>query len=582
MKHRRRAILKQLGALSAVSFSTAGTAMAVDCSGVDDWESGTSYQAGEKVVHGGSLWEADQWNWDHEPGSDDSYQPWSELGSCNSGDDGGDGGDGGDGNDSPTADVNVSPNSPEPGETVEFNASGSTDPDGVIESYEWDFGDDSTGSGETTSHSYESEGEYTVTLTVTDDSGASGTDSTTLSVSSAPEPPGDEFKVIGYYPGWKAESPYDYYPEDIPWGKVTDVQYAFLGVDAENSVPTIMSDKDRENLERLRELKSGPAADTRVKISVGGWADSEGFSKIASNESNRQNFADRCIEIIREYDLDGIDIDWEHPGSQQGKCGCGSNEDYETHVDLLHALRDALDTAGQEDDQHYSLSVANGGSDWNAGGLRHGEIGEICDYTMIMAYDFTGSWMDVAGQNAPLYGDAHPMENTQYGEQYHDQYYVEYAVDQLYAGTHDETGYWPGQWEYPPADPAENNELVLGLPFYGRGFNGTELYSSYSGLPEGTWHDALEDGADPTGAFDFGDLQANYEGQDGWTKEYHEPGTTPYLVNESEETIISYDDPQSIEEKVQFAKKRGMQGVMVWELSQDYNETLLDTINQTS
>ncbi len=74
MKHRRRAILKQLGALSAVSFSTAGTAMAVDCSGVDDWESGTSYQAGEKVVHGGSLWEADQWNWDHEPGSDDSYQ----------------------------------------------------------------------------------------------------------------------------------------------------------------------------------------------------------------------------------------------------------------------------------------------------------------------------------------------------------------------------------------------------------------------------------------------------------------------------------------------------------------------------
>ncbi len=53
-------------------------------------------------------------------------------------------------------------------------------------------------------------------------------------------------------------------------------------------------------------------------------------------------------------------------------------------------------------------------------------------------------------------------------------------------------------------------------------------------------------------------------------------------MNESEETIISYDDPQSIEEKVQFAKKRGMQGVMVWELSQDYNETLLDTINQTS
>ncbi|EMA52569.1 MULTISPECIES: glycosyl hydrolase family 18 protein [Halococcus] len=484
----------------------------------------------------------------------------------------------GDPNEVPTASFAVDPSMPAPGKAATFDASGSSDPDGSISSYEWDFGDGSTGSGKTVSHTYSSKGTYTVSLTVTDGAGASATTTSDVTVGTGPS---DEFKVIGYYPGWKATPEYDYYPKDIPWSKVTDVQYAFLGVDAKKAVPTIMSEQDRKNLKRFKKLKSGPASDTRVKVSIGGWADSEGFSDIAASQSKRQTFADRSVEIVRKYDLDGVDIDWEHPGSSQGKCQCGRNADYENHIKLLQALRDALDAAGKEDGQKYYLSVANGGSDWNAGGLRHGKIGEICDYTMIMAYDFTGSWMDVAGLNAPLYGSGHPTENSQYGETYTAQYYVEYSVDKLYAGNHGETGYWPGQWKYPPAEPAAHNELVLGLPFYGRGFNGTELYGSYSGLPKGTWHDQLEKGADPTGAFDFGDLEANYQNTSGWTKYRHQPGSVPYLVNEAENTIISYDDEQAIEEKVKFAKKRGMQGVMFWELSQDWNETLLDAILAT-
>jgi len=52
-----------------------------------------------------------------------------------------------------------------------FNASGCIDPDGVIISYLWDFGDGSQGTGETPTHVYRSPGYYTVTLTVTDNSG---------------------------------------------------------------------------------------------------------------------------------------------------------------------------------------------------------------------------------------------------------------------------------------------------------------------------------------------------------------------------------------------------------------------------
>ncbi|WP_137293321.1 PKD domain-containing protein [Nocardioides dongxiaopingii] len=63
-----------------------------------------------------------------------------------------------------------------------FDASGSNDPDGTIVSYAWNFGDAETGTGASPAHTFNAPGTYTVTLTVTDDRGATGTVSQPVTV----------------------------------------------------------------------------------------------------------------------------------------------------------------------------------------------------------------------------------------------------------------------------------------------------------------------------------------------------------------------------------------------------------------
>lgn len=89
-------------------------------------------------------------------------------------------------NTAPAADLTHSPSNPAVGETVTFDASGSSDPDGSIVEYRWDVDGDgsveATTTGATRTHSYGSTGDYSVTVTVVDDASATASATDTVQV----------------------------------------------------------------------------------------------------------------------------------------------------------------------------------------------------------------------------------------------------------------------------------------------------------------------------------------------------------------------------------------------------------------
>lgn len=103
-------------------------------------------------------------------------------------------------NEAPQASFTLTPSNGSAPLVVKVDASGSSDTDGTIQSYAWDFGDAQSGTGRVVEHRYSATGTYPVTLTVTDDDGATDTAQTTLTVSSAPQAGRAEVVCVLYNP----------------------------------------------------------------------------------------------------------------------------------------------------------------------------------------------------------------------------------------------------------------------------------------------------------------------------------------------------------------------------------------------
>lgn len=120
-----------------------------------------------------------------------------------------------------------------------------------------------------------------------------------------------EPKIVGYY----SVDVFDEPVENLQSQYLTDVMYAFIIPHADGTIYIPKPDILRELVEKAH------ADGAKVHASIGGWS-AEGenllsnFITIASDEELTRKFIESCVWLIREYDLDGIEIDWEHPTAE--------------------------------------------------------------------------------------------------------------------------------------------------------------------------------------------------------------------------------------------------------------------------
>ncbi|WKB55523.1 chitinase C-terminal domain-containing protein [Eleftheria terrae] len=622
--------------LALLLASGAGSAWAVDCTGMPEWNATDAYTGGNKVQQNKQAYQAKWWTQNQSPATHSStWDVWSALGAC----------DGSAVNQPPVAAFTASTN----GLVVNVNGSASADPDGTIASYAWAFGDGATASGATASRTYAAAGTYTVTLTVTDNKGATHSKGQAVTVggSSANKPPtvgltapsagasasvgdavalaanaadsdgkvakvgfyvngslvaedstapygaswtaragvadivaratddkgastdsaavritvqgqvaGDERcrpeglyttpgtspayckvyddqgrekmgadkprRIIGYFTSWRTgkNGAPAYLASQIPWNRLTHINYAFAHVDGANRLsvgnvsdpnnpatgmtwpgvagaemdPTL-SYKGHFNL-LTKFKKQHPLVKTLV--SVGGWAETGGYfdadgKRVASggfytmttnadgsaNTAGIETFADSAVAFLRQYGFDGLDIDYEYATSMKD---AGNPDDFaisnarraslmKNYVVLMRTLRAKLDAAGQADARHYLLTVAAPSSGYLLRGMENYQVTSYLDYVNLMSYDLHGAWNQFVGPNAALFDDGKDAELVAWN----------YYSTSQYA----RIGYLNTDWAYHyfrGAMPA--GRINIGVPYYSRG------WKDVNGGTNGLWGQA--------------------------------------------------------------------------------------------
>lgn len=115
---------------------------------------------------------------------------------------------------------------------------------------------------------------------------------------------------------------------------LTHINYAFGHVNETLNGVRLNSDERLREIVALKEQKPT----LKVLVSIGGWG-SGGFSEMASNRALREAFAADCKRLVDEFNLDGIDLDWEYPTHSWAPGVASSPDDYDNYTLLSMNIR---------------------------------------------------------------------------------------------------------------------------------------------------------------------------------------------------------------------------------------------------
>ena len=276
----------------------------------------------------------------------------------------------------------------------------------------------------------------------------------------------------------------------------------------------------------------------KLLLFIGGWGkNADGFSEMAKDDTKRALFCSECVRLCNEYNLDGVDLDWEYPTyAAKTKLSDGTyyynGADPADRANFTTLVKDLRAALGDE----RIISFAAASSDYSSASyIDYKGVLTWVDYINVMTYSMGDPSPDDPSKqrhNSPMYKSSR-FANSRGGadciEGYHNKQGVPY------------------------------NRMNYGLGFYGHGASPYPSSVSYAMARE-----ALEKGTAD------GKSVAGYN-----IRWWDEQSKSCYLGNADGVMYASYEDVESLRYRVEYALSTGLLGVFAWEYLEDDSEGTL-------
>ena len=329
-----------------------------------------------------------------------------------------------------------------------------------------------------------------------------------------------------------------------PWA---DWQTSFSAENSVDGVADVAGQPYAGNMNQIAELK---AKNPKLKalISLGGWSGSKYFSDAALTDASRKKLVASCLDLWIEGNLpglpdgiaagvfDGIDLDWEWPGSSGEVGNIIRPEDKRNFTLLAAEFRAQLDRLGRADRKKYLLTAFLPAAPAKIeAGFEVDRIFKYLDFGTVQGYDFHGTWEPRSNQQSALRVPAGAPDNPDFS--------VENTINTWIAGG------------------APKRKLVLGVPYYSQGWTGVSgggngLFQPATGPAPGLFANGTED---------FKTLKKLPAR--GFTVHRDLRNGHAWLFDGT--TFWTYDDPAVLLQKSLYIRAKGLGGAMMWSLDGD-------------
>lgn len=333
--------------------------------------------------------------------------------------------------------------------------------------------------------------------------------------------------IIAYYSG--GIDAIDGYPVE----KLSHIIYSFCHLKGNRL--NVDNAADSATIRKLVGLKK-ENKQLRVMLSLGGWGGCKTCSDVFALETGRKEFARSVKELNDYFGTDGIDLDWEYPGIPGHPDHPWKPADRENFTALVEDLRAQLGTTNE-------ISFAAGGFprfleeavEWN-------KLAPLIDRVNLMSYDLVSGFSTRTGHHTPLYSTPQQVESANQ------------AIEYL-----DSIGF-------------PLNKIVIGAAFYARTWEG--VVPADNGLyKDGKFKSFIA----------YRTFAQRLSKESGFRFYRDSVAQAPYAFNELEKLFATFDDETSIQNKTIYTLKKGLNGIMFWELTLDHKKDgLLDVMYKTA